>query len=114
MDKTQGLKLIDVNVDLWLGSTVQWASRGGMYSIDRIGQVICVVPPNKRPFVRKQYDLHNYLLPDGSTIPYSRTRYGGGLPRSETSCIVCVPGAKAGLSDTYYWPRINALQLIQD
>ena len=57
-------------------------------------------------------DQKNYTLPDGQKIPYSRTRYGGGLPRHEVSYIVRVPNPKnPHAAESYYWPRVDHLKI---
>jgi hypothetical protein len=101
-----------MNGILKVGTKVQWQSQSGGYRVKNRGEIICIVPVGRTPFVLKEDDQKNYTLPDGQKIPYARTRYGGGIPRSAVSYIVRVPNPKnPHAAETYYWPRVSALFL---
>ncbi|MBU2767120.1 hypothetical protein HAP94_13145 [Acidithiobacillus ferrivorans] len=101
---------MDNNMEI--GSKVRWLSQSGGHTVTKRGEVICIVPDGRTPFVLKEDDRQHYILPDGQKIPYARTRYGGGLPRSGISYIVRVPNPKnRHAAETYYWPRTISLCL---
>ncbi|CDQ10595.1 conserved protein of unknown function [Acidithiobacillus ferrivorans] len=98
--------------NLKAGTKVRWLSKSSGYEVENRGEIICIVPAGRQPFVLKENDQKNYTLPDGQKIPYARTRYGGGMPRCAVSYIVRVPNPKTPhAAETYYWPRVSALQI---
>ncbi len=100
------------NNNLKVGTKVRWLSKAGGYEVENRGEIICIVPAGRQPFVLKVDDQKNYSLPDGRKIPYARTRYGGGIPRNGVSYIVRVPNPKnPHAAESYYWPRVSALRI---
>lgn len=91
-----------------VGDSVTWSSQANGRTITKIGKIISVVPPLKAPF-RLVYGSTHYALPDGQEIPFSRTNYGGGLPRGHESYVVSVDNGKA-----YYWPLVSKLRPYND
>ena len=100
-----------MNENLKVGAKVQWSSQAGGRTVKKCGEIICIVPAREQPFVLKADDQKLYTLPDGQKIPYGRTRYGGGIPRNEVSCIVRVPNPENPQAvESYYWPRVGDLK----
>lgn len=101
-----------MHTKLKVGTKVFWFSQAGGRKTEKRGEIICIVPAGKRPFVLKVDDQKNYVLPDGQEIPYARTRYGGGIPRNAVSYIVCVPNQRNPHAvESYYWPITSAIKM---
>ena len=93
-----------------IGQKVTWNSGGAGHSKQKTGTIIAIVPANVDPF---RMDGKDYIIPGGRRIPYSRTRYGGGIPRYHVSYIVEVENPKGPhLATTYYWPLVSALRAV--
>lgn len=85
-----------------VGDWVKWESQAQGTWIEKIGQVVAVIPPNV-PYWKwrqgKDFDDTEYIL---------RTDLGSTM-RKEISYLVSVPAIGKG-KPHLYWPRTNALE----